>query len=57
MPWYGLVYYMRAITTTQRASVLRLFGLKPIKLRRVINICLTTEVWFIASINIKDNTG
>ena len=30
--------------------MLRLFGLKPIKLRWVINICLTTAVWFIASI-------
>ena len=32
------------------ASVLRLFGLKPIKLWWVVNIYLTTAVWFIALI-------
>ena len=31
-------------------SVLRLFGLKAIMLRLVINICLTTVIWFIAPI-------
>ena len=30
--------------------MLRLFGLQPIELRWVINICLTTTVWFIAPI-------
>ena len=42
------------ITSTEQTfndgDLSRIFGLKPIKLQWVINICLPTAVWFIASI-------